>query len=148
MSKRKRPGLTPLEGPDGELVEIEPPQKKTGRPSKRYMPVDREQVFLRAVSLGIPQKASAEIVGVDEGTVVRWKREDEAFRMRVAEARACAIRKLAIRAWKLTTAESEQVQFRATKWLLSVMEPEFRQTNKVELDLVDDDGSLPDPAYC
>jgi len=135
--QKQRRTRTPLEPPRGPAK-----KKKNGRPSKRGIPLDVEETFIRAIQLGLTQRGACEVIGVSEATVIKWRKIDPGFAQRVAKARGESVVGLAEKAWRLTSAESEHVRLNAIKWLLPIMEPGYREQKQVNIGIVEDDGNM------
>ena len=88
----------------------------TGRPSLKTP--ERVETILRALRDGCSKETATHYAGIARKTLLAWEHADEGLADRVREARSNIVQKAWSRMTRLIDSNSEDVQFKASKYVL------------------------------
>ena len=100
-------------------------RRRVGRPSKRDQPVDRTEVYIGGLSIGLSHRSSAQLAGITAETAREWRHDDERFSVRCDEAAAGVIVRLTERLLALTRHLNPVVALKAIMFFLERRSPDF-----------------------
>lgn len=150
MRKRVYPkGYEKAEKPVEAPVDDEGlPLKRRGGYTKVDKPLSRKQILLNALRQSLSVERACEIAGISSATLQKWKDQDKAFADECQKSRSVCVQGLVERVYRIADhARCEAVQLNATMYLLRAIAPEYNHKQRIDHNIKEDDGTMPDYSY-